>query len=172
MRSVWATSVHHHGRTGRNARPPAQNAGNHRCLPGLHGQNIGHAGFLRTPRTRSGERHLHGRRHPGPGVYEGSRNPRLSLGCGIRGDRSLALRFGVRGRARLRARHHRTGTPRQGRLGPRFPGHAQLEYRRVAVKPKSNERGCLKLLDSPFFIFQKQQELTTIEPSSSGKQFP
>ena len=58
------------------------------------------------------------------------------------------------------------------RLGPRFPGHAQLEYRRVAVKPKSNERGCLKLLDSPFFIFQKQQELTTIEPSSSGKQFP
>ena len=61
---------------------------------------------------------------------------------------------------------------RQGRLGPRFPGHAQLEYRRVAVKPKSNERGCLKLLDSPFFIFQKQQELTTIEPSSSGKQFP
>ena len=72
----------------------------------------------------------------------------------------------------LRARHHRTGTPRQGRLGPRFPGHAQLEYRRVAVKPKSNERGCLKLLDSPFFIFQKQQELTTIEPSSSGKQFP
>lgn len=100
------------------------------------------------------------------------RNPRLSLGCGIRGDRSLALRFGVRGRARLRARHHRTGTPRQGRLGPRFPGHAQLEYRRVAVKPKSNERGCLKLLDSPFFIFQKQQELTTIEPSSSGKQFP
>lgn len=65
---------------------------------GLHGQNIGHAGFLRTPRTRSGERHLHGRRHPGPGVYEGSRNPRLSLGCGIRGDRSLALRFGVRGR--------------------------------------------------------------------------
>lgn len=139
---------------------------------GLHGQNIGHAGFLRTPRTRSGERHLHGRRHPGPGVYEGSRNPRLSLGCGIRGDRSLALRFGVRGRARLRARHHRTGTPRQGRLGPRFPGHAQLEYRRVAVKPKSNERGCLKLLDSPFFIFQKQQELTTIEPSSSGKQFP
>lgn len=83
MRSVWATSVHHHGRTGRNARPPAQNAGNHRCLPGLHGQNIGHAGFLRTPRTRSGERHLHGRRHPGPGVYEGSRNPRLSLGCGI-----------------------------------------------------------------------------------------
>ena len=123
-------------------------------------------------RTRSGERHLHGRRHPGPGVYEGSRNPRLSLGCGIRGDRSLALRFGVRGRARLRARHHRTGTPRQGRLGPRFPGHAQLEYRRVAVKPKSNERGCLKLLDSPFFIFQKQQELTTIEPSSSGKQFP
>ena len=66
----------------------------------------------------------------------------------------------------------KTGTPRQGRLGPRFPGHAQLEYRRVAVKPKSNERGCLKLLDSPFFIFQKQQELTTIEPSSSGKQFP
>ena len=53
-----------------------------------------------------------------------------------------------------------------------LPGHAQLEYRRVAVKPKSNERGCLKLLDSPFFIFQKQQELTTIEPSSSGKQFP
>ena len=43
----------------------------------------------------------------------------------------LALRFGVRGRARLRARHHRTGTPRQGRLGPRFPGHAQLEYRRA-----------------------------------------
>ena len=103
---------------------------------------------------------------------ESSRNPRLSLGCRVRGDRSLALRFGVRGRARLRARHHRTGTPRQGRLGPRFPGHAQLEYRRVAVKPKSNERGCLKLLDSPFFIFQKQQELTTIEPSSSGKQFP
>ena len=84
----------------------------------------------------------------------------------------MKARFGVRGRARLRARHHRTGTPRQGRLGPRFPGHAQLEYRRVAVKPKSNERGCLKLLDSPFFIFQKQQELTTIEPSSSGKQFP
>ena len=65
--------------------------------------------------------------------------------------------FGVRGRARLRARHHRTGTPRQGRLGPRFPGHAQLEYRRVAVKPKSNERGCLKLLDSPFFIFRNSR---------------
>ena len=37
-----------------------KNAGTHRCLPGLHGQNIGHAGFLRTPRTRSGERYLHG----------------------------------------------------------------------------------------------------------------
>ena len=172
MRSVWVTKCASSRATGRNARPPAQNAGTHRCLPGLHGQNISHAGFLRTPRTRSGERYLHGRRHPGPGVYESSRNPRLSLGCRVRGDRSLALRFGVRGRARLRARHHRTGTPRQGRLGPRFPGHAQLEYRRVAVKPKSNERGCLKLLDSPFFIFQKQQELTTIEPSSSGKQFP
>ena len=172
MRSVWATKCASSRADGAQRSTTGSKAGNHRCLPGLHGQNIGHAGFLRTPRTRSGERHLHGRRHPGPGVYEGSRNPRLSLGCGIRGDRSLALRFGVRGRARLRARHHRTGTPRQGRLGPRFPGHAQLEYRRVAVKPKSNERGCLKLLDSPFFIFQKQQELTTIEPSSSGKQFP
>ena len=97
MRSVWVTKCASSRADGRNARPPAQNAGTHRCLPGLHGQNIGHAGFLRTPRTRSGERYLHGRRHPGPGVYEGSRNPRLSLGCRVRGDRSLALRFGVRG---------------------------------------------------------------------------
>ena len=173
MRSVWATKcASSRGGRGATLDHRLKMLGITDVYLDCMDKNIGHAGFLRTPRTRSGERHLHGRRHPGPGVYEGSRNPRLSLGCGIRGDRSLALRFGVRGRARLRARHHRTGTPRQGRLGPRFPGHAQLEYRRVAVKPKSNERGCLKLLDSPFFIFQKQQELTTIEPSSSGKQFP
>lgn len=97
MRSVWATKCASSRADGAQRSTTGSNAGNHRCLPGLHGQNIGHAGFLRTPRTRSGERHLHGRRHPGPGVYEGSRNPRLSLGCGIRGDRSLALRFGVRG---------------------------------------------------------------------------
>ena len=34
-------------------------------------------------------------------------------------------------------------------------GMHRLEYRRVAVKPKSNERGCLKLLDSPFFHFSE-----------------
>ena len=172
MRSVWATKCASSRADGAQRSTTGSKCWESQMFTWTAWTKYRPCRILRTPRTRSGERHLHGRRHPGPGVYEGSRNPRLSLGCRVRGDRSLALRFGVRGRARLRARHHRTGTPRQGRLGPRFPGHAQLEYRRVAVKPKSNERGCLKLLDSPFFIFQKQQELTTIEPSSSGKQFP
>ena len=37
-------------------------------------------------------------------------------------------------------------------------GMHSSEYRpRSQVKPKSNERGCLKLLDSPFFIFRNSR---------------
>ena len=47
--------------------------------------------------------------------------------------RAVALRFGVPGRRRGRARHRRAGSPRPRRLGPRFAGRHPLVARRIAV---------------------------------------
>lgn len=168
MRSVWATKCASSRADGAQRSTTGSNAGAHRCLPGLHGQNIGHHGFLRTPRTRSGERHLHGRRHPDLECMKAVGIPVCPSDAAsevIEASRYVSEFAGGHGCVRDIIEQV---LPRQERLGPRFPGHAQLEYRRVAVKPKSNERGCLKLLINPFFITRKQQELTTIEPSSSG----